>query len=353
VSPMTGICGKRSDNLAGQDVERVLIYRLGSIGDFVISLPCLHLVRRRFPSQRIGLLTNMPVESRAAPASAILAGTGLIDDYIAYPPSSRDVGELRRVMNLVRAFKPDLFVYMVPRPSAFLVMRDFMFFRLSGARRTLGFPFRRDQRRRRPPSAVDGLWESEAQRLARCLSELGDAEIDKPRSWDLSLSAQEQDAADTLLAGEPAGKSLIGLSVGTKQAVKDWGDDNWRAVLAAIAAPDLGLVLVGAEADRARSEALAAGWPGTVVNACGRLTPRQSAALIGRTRLFLCHDSGPMHLAAAVGTKCVALFSSKNHPGEWYPFGQGHRIFYPAPGTEIRPDEVAAAVKAEVTAPRS
>ena len=40
------------------------------------------------------------------------------------------------------------------------------------------------------------------------------------------------------------------------------------------------------------------------------------------------HDSGPTHLAAAVDTPCVAIFSSRNYLGEWFPQGTGHRVLY-------------------------
>ncbi len=44
--------------------------------------------------------------------------------------------------------------------------------------------------------------------------------------------------------------------------------------------------------------------------------------------LFVGHDSGPMHLAAAIGLPCVAIFSAHNKPGPWFPFGEGHRVIY-------------------------
>ena len=101
--------------------------------------------------------------------------------------------------------------------------------------------------------------------------------------------------------------------------------------------------------ERDRSEEVARGWAGPVLNYCGRATPRVSAALIKRTEMMLCHDSGPMHLAASVGTRCVAVFSKHNHPGQWFPFGSGHKILYPpAEATSIRairPQEVIDAAK--------
>lgn len=67
---------------------------------------------------------------------------------------------------------------------------------------------------------------------------------------------------------------------------------------------------------------------GPGLNLCGLLTPRESAAVFMRAVVFLGHDSGPMHLAAAVQTPCVAIFSSRNLPGVWFPYGERHRVLY-------------------------
>jgi heptosyltransferase III len=96
--------------------------------------------------------------------------------------------------------------------------------------------------------------------------------------------------------------------------------------------PAHALVLCGAAEESEASEFAAAGWRalagGPVVNLCGALTPRESAAVLARSAVFLGHDSGPMHLAAAVQTRCVAVFSSRNLPGVWFPYGNGHAVLY-------------------------
>lgn len=50
--------------------------------------------------------------------------------------------------------------------------------------------------------------------------------------------------------------------------------------------------------------------------------------MLARAFLFIGHDSGPMHLAAAVGTPCVAIFSGRSLPGRWFPLGEGHEVLY-------------------------
>jgi heptosyltransferase-3 len=334
------------------NVRRILVHRLGSIGDFVVSIPCFHLIRRRFPGAEIHLLTNCPIEKRAAPAVSILDGSGLVDQYTNYPLRTRNIGDFYQIYTSIRKFHPDIFIYLVSRPSTLLLVRDFAFFGVCGIRKAVGFPFSPDLRRCRPPIAEGDLWEAEASRLARCLAPLGDAQPHCQASWDLCLTEAELAEAARLLGvsastgGQPP--RLLGFSVGTKQPIKDWGDRNWRFVLEGARNPDLGLVMVGAEEEFARSEQLAKDWPGPVYNFCGRCSPRVSAALIARSELFLCHDSGPMHLAAAVGVRCVAVFSKRNAPGEWFPFGSGHKIFYP-PATAhsidaIHPDQVLQGV---------
>jgi ADP-heptose:LPS heptosyltransferase len=70
------------------------------------------------------------------------------------------------------------------------------------------------------------------------------------------------------------------------------------------------------------------GLPGT--NLCGVVGPRVSAAVLAKARIFVGHDSGPMHLAACMGVPVVAVFSARNHAGEWYPRGGvlRNRIIY-------------------------
>jgi ADP-heptose:LPS heptosyltransferase len=186
-----------------------------------------------------------------------------------------------------------------------------------------------------------GNLEPEAGRLARCIGELAAAgdiadpgRLRDPESWDLHLSAEEHASAARAIGEEALRVESIAVSVGTKVQAKDWGKENWRALLGRMATefPGRALLLAGAAEESEASEFAADGWRanggGVVVNLCGRLTPRESAAAIARARMFVGHDSGPMHLAAAVGTPVVAIFAARNIPRQWFPFGKQHRVVY-------------------------
>ena len=97
-----------------------------------------------------------------------------------------------------------------------------------------------------------------------------------------------------------------------------------RAAL--IAEHDVWPVTFGGPHDQATGDRLIRAW-GRGYNAAGALSVRAAAAALARCALFLGNDTGPMHLAAAVGRPCVAVFSSRDWPGAWFPYGGGHRVF--------------------------
>lgn len=309
-------------------IERVLIYRLGSLGDTVVALPCFHQIARAYPNAERCLLSNIPVHNKAPAAFAVLDGSGLVHSYMRYPIATRNLADLIGLQRQIRAFRPQVIVYLTPRRLAKEVLRDAAFFSLCGAGRVVGLPLAYDARANRLDPAT-GEYEPEAARLARLMRGLGKIDLNDPANWNLGLTLDEHmRAAEALAAVQD--RPLLACCVGTKVQAKDWGGENWRSVLAHLARemPEWGLALVGAREESAVSEQAAAAWQGRFVNLCGRLTPRESAAALARARLFLGHDSGPMHLAAAVQTPCVAVFAARNRPRVWYPWGDRHEVVY-------------------------
>ena len=82
--------------MAREHIRKVLIHRLGSLGDMVVALPSLHLIARRFPDAERRLLTNFPVNAKAPAAAAVLGESGLVHGYMQYTVGTRDLGELLR-----------------------------------------------------------------------------------------------------------------------------------------------------------------------------------------------------------------------------------------------------------------
>ena len=324
--------------MSSAKVKRVLLYRLGSLGDHLVALPSYRLVRRAFPEAECRLVTTLPVSDKAPTAEAVLGGTGLVEGYMAHASGERNPWVLLRLAWQILRWRPDVLVYLAGARGESIAIRDNIFFRLCGIRRRIGIPLTAELQRNRvaePPQwSVSGTpwFEEEGHRLARCIAEIGDAALDDPESWALGLSMEERAEGVRLL--EPLGEApFFAFSLGTKVQANQWGVERWQELMVRVAAqwPGYGLAIVGASDEFEMSEAVAAVWraaagAGPALNFCGMATPRVSAAVLEHAVMFLGHDSGPAHMAASVGTPVLGVFGARVLPGVWVPHGKHVRV---------------------------
>jgi ADP-heptose:LPS heptosyltransferase len=334
-----------------QEQKRIVIYRLGSLGDTVVALPCFHKVAQIWPEAERIVLTNFPVSSKAAPLEVILRDGGLIHEAIAYPVGTRSVAELWRLLRALRDLHADVLVYLTPARGLVNAFRDWLFFKLCGFKEIIGVPLTEDLQtcRRVCPDASGVLpaEERESERLVRCLRSLGPIDLDDPEMWDLRLTDSEL-RKGTAVSAALNSAPYFAINMGGKATEKDWGLNNWRSLLERLAGqyPEFGLLVVGAAEDSERAQYVSEAWSGPFVDACGKLTPRESAAAMRHAVAFIGHDSGPLHLAASTGVRCVGLFGKFNQPNRWHPHGHHHRIIHRMSGLHtITLAEVMAAVE--------
>jgi ADP-heptose:LPS heptosyltransferase len=264
--------------------------------------------------------------------ASLLEGTGLVHDYYWFPVPSKEANRIRPIMALardIRAWKPEVLIYLHEQRGQMIALRDATMFRMLGIRRFIGVPLTRTLQRRLFHEQ-SGRFEHRSEYLARSLAPLGDSRLAIRSSWDLVFSSAERARAESELESLRACPGTLAMSIGTKVDANDWGNDNWRALLDDLSnrLPHWGLIALGAPVEHARSSELLSAWRGLSLNLCGKLSVRESGAVMERVRVFIGHDSGPMHLAAAVGTPCAAIFSARNLPGLWFPYGSMHTVFY-------------------------
>lgn len=157
----------------------------------------------------------------------------------------------------------------------------------------------------------------------------------EPSAPSLYLKSEEEVAAAARLAecGVEAGAILLGLNPGsTYGTAKRWLPDRFAEAASKIAAicRDLSgrptqVVIVGAPGEEDLGEAIARQIEGPVIVLSGRTTVRELMAITKRCRLYLTNDTGPMHLAAALGVPVVAVFG----PTDWRttaPFGDDRAV---------------------------
>lgn len=311
--------------------NNVLIYRLGSLGDTVMALPCFHKIKNSFPDADITLLTNKPVMAKAAALEAILGNHYFFNRIINYPIGTRNLQILLGIIKQIRMLKIDTVINISPTRSKKALLRDKLFFKAAGISNLIGF----DAHTEDLIVCIDpetGINEWEAKRLARRLNVLGPIDLEDENNWDLCLGDQEIAAADVYLDRAQAAP-ILAISTGTKNQSNDWGIHNWEQLLTKLSGLLSGwkLVVIGAPDEITTAEKCINAWGHDAINLCGKTTPRVSAALLKNAALFIGHDSGPIHLAAAVGTPCVGIYSARNMPGQWFPKGKNNQLLYNLP----------------------
>jgi len=324
----------------------VIIYRLGSLGDTTIALPFFNRIRQLYPKSELILVTNENASVKASSVESLIDGTGLIDHTIFYPGGTRDIRDIMRLFLRLRQTGAIDLVYLAePRGSRTSLWRDIAFFRMCGLRNIHCAPIRHDLY----DCMVDqtsGLEEMEIERLARSFRALAPIDLHRPELWELHLRADEVKAADAILAG--AGRHMfISIGLGGKAPEKDWGTENWKRLIGCLGErfPNLGMAVVGSADEKTRADDVLTLCTGPKINACGRLLPRQSAALLRQSAAFVGHDTGPMHLAASQSVPVIAIFGSHNRPRRWHPFGRKHVVFHDVDNIQnIRVEDVLKAL---------
>lgn len=311
--------------------KNILVYRLGSLGDTIIALPSFHLVREKFPDSNIILLTNKPVASKAAPVEAILGkkNSHFYNHIIHYPVGTRNLFLLFSIIWKIRSLGIDTMVNITAARSKKSSVRDKIFFRLAGIKNLFGFP-EKEEDFHVMMDPQTGKYEWEAKRLSRRLTELGEINLNKDAVWDLKLNQEEIYTSKYLLHEISKKSEILVISTGTKLQANDWEMHNWILLMEKLSLklPDWTLIVVGAEEESDRAEQCLTAWKGKGINLCGKTSPRVSAAVLKQARVFIGHDSGPLHLASAVGTLTVGIFSARNNAGQWFPRGDSNEIIY-------------------------
>ena len=150
------------------------------------------------------------------------------------------------------------------------------------------------------------------------------------QAFRLPIPGPERETALRLAGadGVEVGAKVIAFGPGSKMPAKRWPAERFAELGMRIRKdfPDLQFVVLGGEEDAGLGQALCAGWGGKSHNLAGKLSPFGSAALLERCIAYVGNDTGTMHLAAMSGVPCVAIFSARDSPGRWDPYGERHIV---------------------------
>ena len=303
-------------------METILVYRTGQLGDTICAIPAIRAVRENFKPCRIVLLSDIHPGTVYPKAHEVLSEFGLIDDYLLYDPSRISspaaAFDLRRQIarrNIRRM------VYLAPRHrSPAQRIRDFVFFKSCGIKKLHGLRLFRN-------SDSEEIGQHEVERL---LGVLRLEKLDVPIRPSFSLPVLERVKSNIDELWVKLGldqKTVIAVGSGSKMPVKRWDLNSYKMVgEILISRYGIHLLSLGGIEDAESAEVLCKAWNPEGVNLTGKTSYAESAEILRRCAMYLGNDSGAMHLAAAVGIPCVAIFSARDEVGAWHPYGENHIV---------------------------
>lgn len=276
---------------------RILVIRGGAIGDFILTLPAIRLLREAFPEAHLEILGYQHIVAIAegrfyADATKSIEYAPMAGFFVPRSELAADLSEYFASFQQVISYLFD--------PDGFFESN----IRRTGVKNYL--------------SAYTKIDDSDhaARQLARPLQTLA-LFLDESGAQVHPTETDRAGAQDYL--GNQGGP-VIALHPGSGSGKKNWPLTRWRELGDRLMAqrPEVSLLVVGGEADETQLASLAEAWRDRPVRFARGLPLPQLAAILERCKLFLGHDSGISHLAAAVGARCLLLFGPTD-PAIWAP----------------------------------
>lgn len=283
-------------------MKRILVIRGGAIGDFVLTLPAIHLLRDAFPEATLEILGYKHIVALAenrfyANASRSIEYAALASFFARGGDLPSELADYFDSFDLVVSylFDPDgIFERNIARCGVDM-------FLACSSKVTTG--------------------EHAAIQLARPLEQL-DLRLSTAAA-KLYPNAADRQFAETYLSSE----RVVALHPGSGSPTKNWPVESWRDLAHHLLESDAAasLLILGGEADGSGLAAMRQDFSGAPAQFTENLALPLLAAVLEKCALFLGHDSGISHIAAAVATPCVLLFGPTD-PAVWAPANPQVRV---------------------------
>jgi len=275
---------------------KILVRAPNWIGDAVMATPALSALGRRFPSADIALLARPTI-------AALFEAHPGIDRRILYERPGRHDG-LGGLVRLTRALRRERFDLAVLFQNAFEAALIAV---AAGIPKRIGYA--RDGRRFLLTESYLGASAPHHQRAAYlhlmtlCGADGADA---SPRLW---VRPEERAEAARIAGWSEMGTGVCINPGAAYGPAKQWASERFAAVADGLVRRfGIRVVIVGSAAEREIAEAVRRAMTAPAVVLAGQTTVRQMMGLLACCRLLVTNDSGPMHVAAALGTPVVAIF---------------------------------------------
>ncbi|PYI45622.1 MAG: hypothetical protein DMF11_11360 [Verrucomicrobia bacterium] len=318
-------------------MNRILVIRGGAIGDFMLTLPALKALRDAWPRAHIEILGYKHI--------AVLAE----NRFYAQAVRSIEYGPLSKFFSRTSELPAEL--------ANYLASFDLIISYLYDPDRVFENNLRRcgvENLLCGPPKIIENAGHA-ARQLARPIEKIGIRVADLSEKVFLSIE-DRQFASEFVRSFQ---QPIVAIHPGSGGKEKNWPLENWIALfsregrLSGVQGKGerrccCSLVVISGEADKTQTEQLEREWKDRDVGFAKNL-PLPHLAAVLESSIFIGHDSGISHLAAAAGANCILLFGPTN-PDVWAPKNKNVRVLCAQSGrlSHLEIGSVQAAITAAI-----
>jgi len=308
-------------NMDPQEIRRILIVAPNWIGDTVLALPAIGLLRKAYPDSEISLVGPPHIADLFQKSPYVNRVLGC--KYNTLKSLLLTASILRRkdfdmAILLPNSMRSALLAYLAGIPLRAGYIKD-------SRRILLSIPIKTSKKIRK--AHMKEYYLHIIKEVAKCTgSSIGET---GPVNEGLHLAPEEITLAKEILNRHNIREEdlIVGINPGAAYGpAKRWYPERFAEVARRLYEEYGGKVIIfGGKSDGEISKQIVETGNVPVLNLAGRTTIRELMALISQCKLFITNDSGPMHIAAALSVPVVAIFGSTD-PGRTSPIGEGHVI---------------------------
>ena len=321
------------------DRSRVVFLRTDRLGETVLNLPAVAALRAAWPHASVTFV------GRGELAPLVEQAPG-VDRVLVYDEARPRSWIVRALLLAGRLRRESFDVAIVSNPKKELHLATW----LAGIPCRIGYDHKWSWSLTRRIPDRKGLGERhEVEYNVALLAALG-LPVTVP-SWRLPLFPKEDAEVSQLLKqhGVAASVPVVAVHPWASNPVKQWPLDRFNTLLGLLSVRRavVTAVIGGPEETDQAQKFLGSARPG-IMNFVGQLSLRQLAAFLRQAAVLVSNDSGPVHVAAAVGTSTVVLFGVPSEavgPRRWGPWGEGHTVLSKPSLADIQVDEVMEAIQ--------
>jgi heptosyltransferase-2 len=302
-----------------QQLQKIVVVRTDRIGDVILTLPTIEALKLNFPNARIAML----LRSYTAGLVEGIADVFIYDRESELKPFFEMLTELRRArfdaaVVAFHRFRIALLLWLAGIPV-----------RVGTGYRWYSFFFNKRIFEHRKT-----IEKHEAEYNLSLLTGLG-CDVPLKPGIKINISEKERKSASTVLhsLGIPFFDHVVLLHPGSGGSARDWKPENFAALAAELKKRGFDVVITGGIRESELVQRVARNAGEGVKSLISTLNLKEFAALIQMASLFVANSTGPLHIAAAVGTPVIGFFSPVRvmSPKRWGPLTDRKAIFVPDP----------------------